>query len=107
MLLTVDLLTFWVFGHQAATPLRHPFWLGLKRRLDNGLDLVWPKGGLASSARRNFPQAVDTLLPKAPSPQHDGLSIDRQLLSDGTVGSTGGRGQHDPAAQGHLLGSSV
>src|SRR6516164_1951365 len=26
-----------VFGHQAATPLRHPFWLGLKRRIDNGL----------------------------------------------------------------------
>ena len=85
----------------------NPFWLGLKRRIDNGLDLVWPKGGLASSARRHFPQAVDTLLRKAPSPQHDCLSIDLQLLSDGTVGSTGSRGQHDPAAQGHLLGSTV
>ena len=54
-----------VFGHQAATPLRHPFWLGLKRRIDNGLDRVWPKGGLASSARRHFPQAVDTLAQSA------------------------------------------
>src|SRR4249919_1621962 len=107
MLLTVDLLTFWFLAIKRQLHCVIPF--GLARRVALTMASIFsgPKGGLASPARRHIPQALDTLLRKAPSPQHDCLSIDLQLSSDGAVGSTGGRGQHDPAAQGHLLGSSV
>src|SRR6267143_4380176 len=93
-----------VLRHRTTAPLRHPFWLGLKRGIYDGLNLVGTKGGLTSATWRHFPQAIDTLLRKARSPQHDGLAIDLQFPSDGPIGPAGGCGQHDPASQRHLLG---
>jgi hypothetical protein len=59
------------------------------------------------ASRRNFPQSIHWLLGESPAPQDDGLAIDRQLLGNRAIGLSLGGSQHDPAAQGDLLRSTV
>ena len=47
-----------VFGHGAATPMRHSFGLGLQGGIDNGGDLVAVIAGLASASGGDLPESV-------------------------------------------------
>jgi hypothetical protein len=70
---------------EPTTPLGHSLGFAAERGFHNRLDLLGPVGRFAPSPRRYFPQTIQALLVKAASPQHDGLAIQVQLLSDGIV----------------------
>lgn len=94
-------------GHRPTAPMRHAFRFGLQGRIHNGGDLVDVVGGFASAPCRDLPESVQSLFTKALAPQNHSLAIDGQPLRNGHVGFPFGGGQHDPAAQGHLLRRTV
>ena len=93
--------------HGSATPVRHPRWFGLQSRFYNGSDLVYFVARFPSPARSNVPQTVQPLLAKALSPQNHRIAVHRKMLCNSDIGLALSYGQHDTAAQRHLLRSAV
>src|SRR5580658_10886465 len=92
-----------VLSHQPATPMSHPLGLGLRGRVDHGLDLLSSEYWFATTTRSDLPQTRQALRSKTLTPQGDGVTIDVEPGSDAQVGTALRGSQHDPATQCHLL----
>src|SRR5208283_5581034 len=69
-------------GHRAATPMGHAFGLGLQRGSHNRGGFLLAIGGFSPAPRPDFPQPLQSLVMKSPSPQCRSVTIDAQLGSD-------------------------
>ena len=95
------------FGHQPATPVRHPFRLAAQGGVHDRFNLLRSISWFATAPGSYFPQAVQALLRKARTPQHHRLAINLQPSRNLTVGLPFGRCQHDTASQRNLLRRTV
>src|SRR6266566_2939790 len=93
--------------HGPATPVRHPRRFGLQGGGDNAGNLVDGIQRLASPARGNVPQTVQSLIRKALAPQNHRIAVHRKPFRNGDIGLTRSGGQDDMAAQSYLLWSAV
>jgi len=96
-----------VLRHGPATPMCHPRWFGLQRRIHNGGDPVDSIHGLSSPPRSNIPKTVQPLFAKPLPPKNDRVPVHRKLLRNSDVGLPRRSARHNPAAQRHLLRSSM
>jgi len=73
----------------------------------NGGDPVDSIHGLSSPPRSNIPKTVQPLFAKPLPPKNDRVPVHRKLLRNSDVGLPRRSARHNPAAQRHLLRSSM
>src|SRR5712692_5878078 len=89
--------------HEPATPVSHPFRLGLQGGVDHRLDPFRFVGGLAAPAWCDLPQARQSLRGKTIPPQTNCFAIDIHLSGDGRLRFPVAGREYNAAAEGYLL----
>jgi len=96
-----------VLGHRPATPVGHSSRFSLQGCIDDGGDFFDRIDGLPAPAWSHVPKAIQSLVGEALPPQNHRVPVHRQLLRNSDIGPAHSGGEHDTAAQRHLLRSAV
>src|SRR5438046_2926223 len=89
--------------HGAATPMGHPFGLGLQRRVNNSIPPLLIVARLTAAPGCHLPNPLDALGACPLSPEFDGVAIDRQPRRHLLVGVAVTGTQENTTAQDDLL----
>ncbi len=93
--------------HLPATPMRHALGLALQRRFNNPVAFGLIVMRFTSPPGRYLPHLANPTLMHSLAPQLNGRSADFELLGNRDIVLARQRSQDNPAAQRHLLRSSV